>query len=90
LIVEAGITLAKPILAVNDGTVAGRRAVDFAFELSRSLGWEIAVFAAEGMSTSNDVLNKLSGEKSHLIVFPGSLPLSECPSRLKHAVVFIP
>ena len=70
LIMEQGATLAAPILAVNDGTPAGRRAVDFAHELSRNLGWGIAVFSVHGMSTGDDVLNSIRQEKPRLIVLP--------------------
>lgn len=90
LIVERGASFAPPILAVNDGTAAGRRAVDFAHELSRSLGWAIAVFSAHGMSRADDVLSSIYREKPPLMVLPASLPLTACPSRLKCAVLFVP
>jgi nucleotide-binding universal stress UspA family protein len=90
LIMEQGATLAAPILAVNDGTPAGRRAVDFAHELSRNLGWGIAVFTVHGMSTGEDVLNSIRQEKPRLIVLPSSLPLKECASKLTRAVLVVP
>jgi nucleotide-binding universal stress UspA family protein len=90
LIVEHGTTLAPPILAVNDGTSAGSRAVEFAHDLSRSLGWGIAVFSVHGMSTGDDVLNSIRQEKPRLIVLPSSLPLGECASQLRCAVLVVP
>jgi nucleotide-binding universal stress UspA family protein len=90
LIIEQGATLAAPILAVNDGTTSGRRAVDFAHELSRSLGWGIGVFSVHGMSTGDEVLKSIRHEKPRLIVLPSSLPLTECFSNLKCAVVVVP
>jgi nucleotide-binding universal stress UspA family protein len=90
LIMEQGATLAAPILAVNDGTPVGRRAVDFAHELSRSLGWGIAVFSVHGMSTGEDVLHSIRQEKPHLIILPSSLPLTECASKLTCAVIVVP
>jgi nucleotide-binding universal stress UspA family protein len=90
LIMEQGATLAAPILAVNDGTPSGRRAVDFAHELSRNLGWGIAVFSAHGMSTGDDVLNSIRQEKPRLIILPSSLPLTACASKLRSAVLVVP
>jgi nucleotide-binding universal stress UspA family protein len=90
LIMEHGATLAAPILAVNDGTPSGLRAVDFAHELSRKLGWGVAVFSVHGMSTGDDVLNSIRHEKPRLIVLPSSLPLTECPSKLRCAVLVVP
>jgi nucleotide-binding universal stress UspA family protein len=90
LITEQGAALAPPILAVNDGTPAGRRAVDFAQELSRNLQWGIAVFSVHGMSTGDDVLNSIRHEKARLIVLPSSLPLTECASKLRCAVLVVP
>jgi nucleotide-binding universal stress UspA family protein len=90
MIMEQGAALAAPILAVNDGTPAGRRAVDFARELSRSLGWGIAVFSVHGMATGEDVLNSIRQEKPRLIVLPSSLPLKECASKLRCAVLVVP
>ena len=90
LIVEHGATLAPPILAVNDGTPARRRAVDFAHELSRSLGWGIAVFSVLGMSTADDVLSSIHQERPRLIVLPSSLPLTACASKLRCAVLVVP
>jgi nucleotide-binding universal stress UspA family protein len=63
LIVEHGTTFSAPILAVTDGTPAGRRAVEFASDLSQTLGWDIAIFATEGISTSDDVLRKIGRQK---------------------------
>jgi nucleotide-binding universal stress UspA family protein len=90
LIMEQGATLAAPILAVNDGTPAGRRAVDFAHELSRNLGWGIAVFSVHGMSTGDEVINSIRQEKPRLIVLPWSLPLTEYASKLRCALLVVP
>ena len=90
LIMEQGAALAAPILAVNDGTPAGRRAVDFAHELSRNLGWGIAVFSVHGMSKGDDVLDSIRQEKPRLMVLPSSLPLTECASKLRCAVLVVP
>jgi nucleotide-binding universal stress UspA family protein len=90
LIAERGVTLAPPILVVNDGTPAGKRAVDFAAELARSLGWEIGVFSSRGASKGNDVLQCILPGAKHLIVLPSSLPLSERASELKHPILFVP
>ena len=90
LIVERGVKLAPPILAVNDGTAAGRRAVEFAHELGDILGWEIAVFALQGTSTGDDVLQRIHQERPRLVVLPSSLALRERASELKDAVLFVP
>lgn len=90
LIVERGATLSPPILVVNDGTAAGRRALDFARELSRNIGWEIAVFSVQGITKGDDVLQSVRQDKPRLIVLPSSLPLSECASQLKCPVLFVP
>jgi nucleotide-binding universal stress UspA family protein len=90
LIVERGATLSPPILVVNDNTAAGQRALDFARDLSRSLGWEIVVFSVQGNATGTDVLQSVRQDKPRLIVLPSSLPLGECASQLKCPVLFVP
>jgi nucleotide-binding universal stress UspA family protein len=90
LIVEHGVSLSPPILAVHDDSAAGRRAVDFARNLSRILGWPIAVFSAQGMSSGDDVLERIQQAQPRLIVLPSSLPLSKCASRLRFPVLFVP
>jgi len=75
---------------VNDGTAAGRRALEFARDLRRSLDWEIAVFSVQGISTGDDVLQRVRQDRPHLIVLPSSLPLTECASQLKSPVLFVP
>jgi nucleotide-binding universal stress UspA family protein len=90
LIVEEGTTLSPPIIAVHDGSDAGRRALDFARNLSHILGWEIVVFSAQDMATTDDVLERIRHEKSNLFVLPATLPLTECTSRLRSPVFFVP
>jgi nucleotide-binding universal stress UspA family protein len=90
LIVERGATLSPPILAVNDGTPAGRRALEFARELSRSLGWEIAVFSVPGIGNGDEVLESAFQNRPRLIVLPSSLRMTECASRWKCPVLFVP
>lgn len=90
LIVDRGATLSPPIIAVDDNSAAGTRALDFARKLSRSLGWETVVFSAHGMSTGDEALQRIPQEKPHLIVLPSSLPLSRCLSQLKCPVLFMP
>lgn len=90
LIVEQGATLSPPIFAVHDGSEAGRRALDFARDLSMILGWEIAIFSAQGMATGDDVLERIRHEKSHLFVLPSSLPLTAATSHLKSPILFVP
>ena len=90
LIVERGTTLSPPILVVNDGTPAGRRALEFGRELGRSLDWKTAVFSVQGMAHGDDVLKSIRQDKPHLIVLPSSLPLSERASRLMCPVLFVP
>ncbi len=90
LIVERGTKLSPPILVVNDGTPAGRRALDFGHALSRHLGWETAVFSAQGMVHGEDVLKSVRQDKPHLIILPSSLPLSGGASWLKCPIVFVP
>ena len=89
LVLEQGTTLAPPILAVNDGTIAGGRAIDIAHQLSQSLGWAIGVFSAHGMATADDVLSSIHQEKPRLLVLPSSLPLTECRSKLRSAVLIV-
>lgn len=90
LIAERGATLSPPILAVNDGTAAGRRALDLASDLSRSLGWEMAVVSAQGIATGDDILQSVCRNKPRLIVLPSSLPLSESASQLTCPMLFVP
>jgi nucleotide-binding universal stress UspA family protein len=90
LIVERGATLSPPIVVVNDGTSSGERAVEFARELSRNLGWDIAVFAVREMSGGDEVLQRIHQETPRLVVLPSSLPLSESAIQLKCPVLFVP
>ena len=90
LIVERGATLSSPVLAAYDDTAGGRRALDFARELSRSLGWELAVFAVRGIAKADDVLQRVRQNRPHLIILPSSLPLSACASQLRCPVLFVP
>lgn len=90
LIAECGATFAPPILAAHDDSPAGKRAMDFARELSRSLGWELAVFAVHGMVQGDEVLIRMRQDQPRLIVLPSSLPLSGCASQLKCPVLFVP
>jgi nucleotide-binding universal stress UspA family protein len=90
LIVERDTKLSPPILAIHDDTAAGQRALEFARELSRSLGWKIVVFAAHGMSTGDEVLQRIRQHKPHLIVLPSSLPFSEKACQLKCALLVVP
>lgn len=90
LVVEQGATLAAPILAVSDGTPAGRRAVEFAHELSRNLGWKVALFSVHGASTGEDVLNSIRHENPRFLILPSSLPLKQCASKLTCAVLVVP
>ncbi len=90
LIVERGAKLSPPIVVVNDGTPAGQRATEFGRALSRLLGWEIAVFSAQGMAHGEDVVTAMRQDQPHLVVLPSSLPLSERASQLRCPVVFVP
>jgi nucleotide-binding universal stress UspA family protein len=90
LIVERGATLSRSILAVHDDTAAGQRALDFAGELSRRLSWDISFLAVRELSTGEEALESIHQEKSHLIVLPSSVPLSEYALQLKCPVVFVP
>ena len=91
LIVEHGTIVSPPILAVDDRSPAGRRAVEFAHDLSGTLGWNIGVFSAQGMSSCDEVLQRIVHRgKKHLVVLPLSLPLTECASQLDCAVLFVP
>ena len=90
LIVERGVTLSPPILAVHDNTAAGKRALEFATELGEILGWQIVIFAVQGLSCGEEVLQKIHQNQSRLIVLPSSMPLSDCVSQLKCAVLFVP
>jgi nucleotide-binding universal stress UspA family protein len=89
LIVEEGVRLAPPILAVHDGSESGKRVLDFARHLGEVLGWEVGVFSAQGMATGDTVLERI-GPKAALIVLPVSLPLTSSRSRLKSLVLFVP
>jgi nucleotide-binding universal stress UspA family protein len=90
LIVEEGVSLTPLILAVHDNSDAGRRALDFARELANTLGWQIAVFSAQGMSSGDDVLRRIQGEKPRVVVLPSSLPFSKRAFRLICPVLFVP
>jgi nucleotide-binding universal stress UspA family protein len=90
LVVERGATLAPPILAVHDETTAGKRAVDFARDLSCRLRWELGVFAVRGMTNGDEVLIRIRKDQARLIVLPSSLPLSERASELMCPVLFVP
>jgi nucleotide-binding universal stress UspA family protein len=90
MIVEQGVSLSPPVLAVHDDSPAGRRALEFAQELAQVLGWQMAVFSAKGLSLGDEVLAKLHHDRAYVIVLPSSLPLKEAPSLLKCAVLFVP
>jgi nucleotide-binding universal stress UspA family protein len=90
LIAEEGVSLSPLILAVHDNSDAGKRALEFARELGGVLGWQTAVFSAQGMSSGDDVLQRIEGRKPQLVVLPSSLPLSKCAYRLKCPVLFVP
>jgi nucleotide-binding universal stress UspA family protein len=90
LIAEAGTRFGPPVTVVHDRTDSGRRAMDAGHELSRSLGWDIAVFWAEGMSGTDEVLERMLEDKPRLMVLPSSLPLRKRPHRLKWPVLFVP
>jgi nucleotide-binding universal stress UspA family protein len=89
LVVEQGVRLAPPILAVNDESESGGRVLDFARRLGQILGWKVGVFSAQGMPTGDTVLETIKG-KGALIVLPTSLPLTACRSRLRSPVLFVP
>jgi nucleotide-binding universal stress UspA family protein len=89
LIVEEGVRLGPPILAVNDGSESGKRVLDFARRLGEVLGWEVGVFSAQGMATGDTALERID-RKAALIVLPASLPLTANRSRLKSLVLFVP
>ena len=90
LIVERGGTLSSPIMAVHDNSASGRRALDFAEDLSARLKWELAVFAAQNVSSGEDVLLSIHTREPRLIVLPASLSLTEGAARLKCPVIFVP
>ena len=90
LIAEQGVSLSPLILAVHDNSTGGKRALEFAQDLGEVLGWQIAVFSAQGMSSGDDVLQRIRGEKPHLAVLPSSLSLSKLAYRLKCPVLFVP
>jgi nucleotide-binding universal stress UspA family protein len=90
LVVEAGVRISPPIIAVDDGSDTGRRASDFARELGDFLSWPIAGFSSEGMATADEVLERIPQEAPRLIVLPTSLLLTERACRLKSTVLFVP
>jgi nucleotide-binding universal stress UspA family protein len=90
LIAEDGTRLGPSVMVVHDHTDAGRRALDVGRELSRSLGWDIVVFWVEGMSGTDEVLEKMHEDKPRLMVLPSSLPLRKRAHRLKWPVLFVP
>lgn len=89
LVVERGAALAPPIVAVHDESPAGKRALEFARDLSRRLGWELGVFAVQEM-TGDDVLVRIHQKQPRLVILPSSLPLSERAPQLKCPVLFVP
>jgi nucleotide-binding universal stress UspA family protein len=89
LIVERGNALSPPILAVHDDTPAGHRALEFARELSVNLKWDLTIFAVRGMTSGDEVLQRIQPPAPRLIVLPSTLPLTY-PSRLNSPVVFVP
>jgi nucleotide-binding universal stress UspA family protein len=90
LIAEHGTRFGPPIMVVHDKTEAGHRAMEAGHELSRSLDWDIVVFWVEGMSETDEVLEKMNEDKPCFMVLPSSLPLRERPHRLKWPVLFVP
>jgi hypothetical protein len=91
MVVERGASFSPPILAVHDETAAGLRALEVARNLSSALKWDIAIFASRGMSTADQVLQRIHHDKkSHLVVLPCSLSLTECTSHVKCPVLFVP
>jgi nucleotide-binding universal stress UspA family protein len=90
LIVERGAKPSPPMLAIHDDTAAGRRALQVARELGHSLGWKVVVFSVHGLSTADEVLQRIHQHKPHLLVLPSSLPFSEKACQLKCALLVVP
>jgi nucleotide-binding universal stress UspA family protein len=91
LIAEHGSRLGPPVMVIHDHTEAGERALEVGRELSRSLGWDMVIFWVEGMSGSDQVLEKMHEGKARLMVLPSSLPLREHAHQLlKWPVLFVP
>jgi nucleotide-binding universal stress UspA family protein len=90
LVVEQGERLAAPILVIDDGTPAGRRAVEFAQELSRRLGWGIATASVAGAAAAGELLDNIRRHRPRLVVLPSSLPSKECASQFRNAVLVVP
>jgi nucleotide-binding universal stress UspA family protein len=90
LVVEHDGGIAPPIFVAHDESPNGKRAVNFAHNLSRVLKWKIAVFSVLGMSSADDVLRRIREAKPCLVVLPSSLPLKKLASRLPCPVLFVP
>jgi nucleotide-binding universal stress UspA family protein len=90
MVVEDGASFGPPILVAHDQSPAGARAVEFARELSRCLGWELSTLAVHGKSKGDEVLPSVGRARPSLIVLPASLPLGERSSELKNPIVFVP
>jgi len=90
LIVERGASLSPPIVAVHDDTDAGRRALEFARNLSHSLKWQLVVFAAREISSGNEIIHRVRRHKLQLIVMPASVSLTRHADQLQCPVAFVP
>jgi nucleotide-binding universal stress UspA family protein len=80
LIVERGATLEPPVLAVDDGSPGGRRALEFARMLGKRLGWQILSVRPDDVTGTR---------KSQLMVVPGPIALTTS-SELRGAIVVVP
>jgi nucleotide-binding universal stress UspA family protein len=90
LVVERGTILGPPIIAVNDGTAGGQRALEVARHLQQKLRWEMAIVAARGLTDADLVTKTIRHFRSQLLVLPASFPLSEHAPNLKCPVLFVP
>jgi nucleotide-binding universal stress UspA family protein len=90
LIVERGSALSPPIVAVHDETPAGQRALEFARDLSANLKWDLSIFAVRGLTSGDEVLQRMHPQTPRLIVLPSTLSLTEHPSRLGFPLIFVP
>lgn len=90
LIVERGTSLSAPILAVDDGTPAGRRALVLARTLGNSLGWNTAVYTVGEKIPGDGILQKVRESRPRVVVLPTSVLSSEYASKLECPVIFVP
>lgn len=89
LVVEHGVMLTTPILAVDDGSPAGKRAADIAKQIGRALHRDVVVFPAKSATKGEIPLEETLG-KPGFVVLPASSFSHRDTSRLKCPVLFVP